>query len=167
MNRRIFLNTGDFNAASNIFTKVIWKKEAPSRYKKAIVLIDGQPELLCELSIYHNAITDLEKVRGSEKLLVFTTEHIKKTNSARRTNRSVFTYKIESSELLKKEKILNDEVNIYQVKATLLSQEGDLALPGELASDLTFMIKPALSATIAAHKEIYLSYNGDFDYEEF
>ena len=167
MSRHIFLNTGDFNAASNIFTKVIWKKEAAARYKKAVTLIDGDTELICELSIYHSAITGLQKARGSEKWLQFTTELPQTKGSSNSGNRSVFTYKIESAELLKKETILSDEVNIYQVKAKLVSQAGDRRLPVEMTDELILTIKPELSATIVAHKVIYLSYSGGFEYEEF
>ena len=159
MSRRIFLNSGNFSNASLIFTKIIWKKDTAAVYRKALELSNKQNQLFYSLAIYHDAIFDLQKARGSEKFLVLTAELNETDYDKKKKSTSTLTYQIESSTVVNTERILEDEVNIYQVKANLVSQSGNLALPVEAPKSLVFTIKPGLSATIPGKKEIYLSFN--------
>ena len=167
MNRRIFLNEGSFNAASNIFTKIIWKKQAPARYRKAITGVPVEGQLSYELSVYPTGITEGPKAPGSENKVVLAVE-VAGENRARKIRKHfLFSYQIQSSVIISKENILNEEITIYQVEAKLVSQGGELPLPEDLNPDLKFIIKPGLSATILGRKEIYLPFCGGDPDDEF
>jgi hypothetical protein len=158
MSRRIFLQSDSFADASNIFTRVIWKKEIQAKYRNSGILTGENTRLFYGLSIYHSAIKNPEKATGSERSLVVTIEMTEAADVSKIISRSALNYKIITSVVIKKEKILEEEINVYLVTAKLVSREEEINLPSGMSPELTFTIKPELSATLGTQNEIYLPF---------
>lgn len=161
MSRRLFLHSGSFTSASLIFTKIIWQKDKPATYRHTTKLNGNNSRLYYALSVLHTTVRELEQAKSSEKKLALSVEYKTDNESRKNPASSVLTYEIISSEIIRTEKILAEEVNVYQVKAKLVSFSGELQMHTGLGEDLDFMIKPGLSATIAGEQDIYLPFHGD------
>jgi|GEM_PF-2292441 len=160
MSRRLFLHSGSFTSASLIFTKIIWQKDQPAIYRHTGKLNGNNSRLYYALSVLHSTVRELPRAKSSEKKMSVRVEY-KIDNEGRKTPASVLTYEILSSEIIRTERILSEEVNVFQVKAKLVSCSGELQIHTGLQEDLELMIKPGLSATLAAEQEIYLPFHSN------
>ena len=157
MGRRIFFYSGNFSNASHLFTRVIWKKSAPSCYRKRVR--QEIEELICTytLEIHHHALAPERKATGTDNNIVLITESTHRTRPSRNC-RSKTLYRILTCEEVRREQILTEEVGVFVVKAELLAHSGKAAPALEPGSTLTLTVKPGLSVTIAANKELYLPF---------